>query len=78
MPLYEYRCTSCDEEFEEIVKMNTPAETVPCPKCGRHQSERKISLFASRTGMGGGATGTRASSYAAPSTGGCGGSSGFT
>ena len=28
MPIYEYKCLSCGEEFEKIVKLNSPN-----PKC---------------------------------------------
>ncbi len=33
MPLYEYRCTSCDYRFEKIQKVSDATETA-CPKCG--------------------------------------------
>ena len=40
MPIYEYRCGSCEHEFEELVSMGAPAP--PCPKCGQ-ASERQLS-----------------------------------
>jgi putative FmdB family regulatory protein len=40
MPIYEYRCGSCEHEFEELAAMNAPAP--PCPKCGK-KSERQLS-----------------------------------
>lgn len=40
MPLYEYRCGSCEHEFEELAKFNDPPP--PCPKCGKG-SERQLS-----------------------------------
>ncbi len=33
MPIYEYKCSECGYEFEEIQKFNDPPITV-CPKCG--------------------------------------------
>jgi putative FmdB family regulatory protein len=33
LPLYEYRCTSCNYRFDKIQKFNEEPETV-CPKCG--------------------------------------------
>ncbi len=30
MPLYEYRCTKCEHEFEQTNKMDSP--NPPCPK----------------------------------------------
>ncbi len=33
MPVYEYRCDACEEQFEEFLSLSTkPAP--PCPKCG--------------------------------------------
>ncbi|MEA2383970.1 MAG: hypothetical protein QOH72_3941 [Solirubrobacteraceae bacterium] len=48
MPIYEYRCTACDERFEELVR--NPDVTVPCPSCGDAAAERLLSVFA---GVGG-------------------------
>jgi len=33
MPIYEYKCSECGYEFEEIQKFNDLPITV-CPKCG--------------------------------------------
>ncbi len=33
MPIYEYKCSECGYEFEEIQKFSDPPITV-CPKCG--------------------------------------------
>ena len=41
MPIYEYRCQSCKNEFELLVR----SSTVPaCPNCGSEQLDRKLSL----------------------------------
>ena len=48
MPLYEYRCRQCEEEFEERVRMDTPTETIACPECGVREAERLMSSFSSR------------------------------
>ena len=32
MPIYEYRCESCAERFEELVRR--PDDPVACPECG--------------------------------------------
>lgn len=42
MPIYEYRCPSCSNEFEKIQKVN--ADAPPCPACGSTDAERKVSL----------------------------------
>jgi putative FmdB family regulatory protein len=40
MPIYEFRCGGCGEQFEELVAIDA---TPPCPRCGGH-AERLISL----------------------------------
>ena len=41
MPIYEYRCRGCDEEFELLIRGEaTPA----CPACEGEDLERLISL----------------------------------
>jgi putative FmdB family regulatory protein len=42
MPIYEYRCESCETQFEEYLSMSTkPAP--PCPACGSSDVRRLIS-----------------------------------
>lgn len=42
MPIYEYRCDHCGNEFEEIQRITAPPlET--CPSCGRRSVHRLIS-----------------------------------
>jgi len=48
MPIYEYRCASCSERFEELVRR--PEDPLACPECGGTESERLLSVFA---GVGG-------------------------
>lgn len=43
MPLYEYVCTACGHDFEEMRKFNDP-ELRKCPKCARLKVQKKISL----------------------------------
>lgn len=57
MPLFEYQCSTCGHEFEEIV---TAGSTPTCPRCESENLRKKFSAFA----MGRGGT-TRSS--AAPS-----------
>ena len=43
MPLFEYRCSACQHQFEALVRGSaTPA----CPSCGGTSLERIISMFA--------------------------------
>ncbi len=47
MPVYEYRCRSCDNTFSAlVVSSDTPAEDVVCPRCKEHQAEKLLSMKA--------------------------------
>jgi putative FmdB family regulatory protein len=43
MPIYTYRCASCDTQFERLVRGET---TVTCPECSGRKLERLMSLTA--------------------------------
>ncbi|HHN66333.1 MAG TPA: zinc ribbon domain-containing protein [Nitrospirae bacterium] len=42
MPIFEYKCKSCGEEFEKLV-FGTPE--IRCPKCESADVQKKFSLF---------------------------------
>ncbi len=42
MPMYEFRCTSCHREFEELVSA-TAKETPSCPACSSTKTEKLMS-----------------------------------
>jgi putative FmdB family regulatory protein len=46
MPLYDFHCRSCGEEFERLVR---GGETVECPSCQGRDIERLLSTFALST-----------------------------
>ncbi len=53
MPIYEYKCNDCDNEFEELVFSQD--ELPPCPKCQSKKVEKLMSACAVQTeGSGGG------------------------
>jgi len=43
MPIYEYICKECNQEFEAIVYGSQKAA---CPKCHSKQLARQLSVFA--------------------------------
>jgi putative FmdB family regulatory protein len=45
MPIYEYRCRSCGNEFEALVSASAKASP-PCPSCGAEGAKRLFSTFA--------------------------------
>lgn len=68
MPLYEYRCKSCGEDFEKMVRFT---ETQPplCPTCKSQETEKKLSLVATRSIGSGFSLGSSASSCSTGSSG---------
>lgn len=68
MPIYEYRCATCDERFEELVR--GPDAAVTCPGCGGAEAERLLSAFAG-VGRGAGQAMPDHPRLAQPGGGGC-------
>jgi len=50
MPLYEYKCEDCGEEFEVIRRASDDTEEL-CPSCGK-PAERLFSVFSTGGGVG--------------------------
>jgi putative FmdB family regulatory protein len=48
MPIFEYICNACGEEFEELVLGSRT--DVKCPKCGSSGAQKKVSSFAFKAG----------------------------
>lgn len=46
MPIYEFKCNTCADVFEELVPMNTEGERLTCPSCGTVGAKRLVSAFA--------------------------------
>ena len=68
MPLYEYECGLCGEDFEELVSSSTSDHEVECPACEREGgAQRKLSAFAIRGGGSLGSMGSAAPSASGPS-----------
>lgn len=45
MPIYEYYCTKCGQEFELMRPVSQSSEPAPCGACGE-PGERQLSNFA--------------------------------
>lgn len=51
MPIYEYQCLDCHQEFEKLVRASGPVPV--CPQCGSATLQKKLSTFAAVTAGGG-------------------------
>ncbi len=70
MPMYDYRCNSCDMTFEELVfSSSTPDEEIECPGCGEKNAQKLLSAPMISTGS---------ASTATTGVGGCNARSGFS
>jgi putative FmdB family regulatory protein len=67
MPIYSYRCTACDAEFEQLVRRDT---RVACPECRGRKLEQLMSLPA-RPASAGNAAAPDLSRLGPPASGGC-------
>ncbi|GAB6177260.1 hypothetical protein JCM16814_21510 [Desulfobaculum senezii] len=70
MPIHEFRCEKCGNEFEELVIGSTTQ--VKCPSCGSEKTEKLLSCCQFKSAGGGDSLGTASSS----SSSGCAGCSG--
>ncbi|HZC45073.1 MAG TPA: zinc ribbon domain-containing protein [Candidatus Acidoferrum sp.] len=50
MPIYEYRCASCDRSFEAFVRPGD--DGAQCPHCRGSKLTREMSTFAARSSNG--------------------------
>jgi putative FmdB family regulatory protein len=63
MPLYEYRCTKCGEQFEVRQAMGQDGSNLNCPKCKAAKPEKLISSFSSIGGSGSFSIGNSCSTF---------------
>lgn len=47
MPLYEYRCNECGEEFEKTLRFSEADRLPACPKCASQQTQKRLSRVVS-------------------------------
>ena len=52
MPIYEYRCRTCDHLFQKLQPMSAGPAGVRCPRCDGSEVERQLSAFAAGSSTG--------------------------
>ncbi len=52
MPIYEYRCTQCGEQFEKWLRSMYSEDQILCPKCGSALVEKAVSRLGSSAAAG--------------------------
>jgi putative FmdB family regulatory protein len=50
VPIFEYRCSGCGLDFEQLVR---PEDRVTCPECGSSQVRKQLSVVAAPRKAGG-------------------------
>lgn len=50
MPLYEYRCVDCQEQFEALRPMKDADESIGCPACDGLKTKRTLAVFYAQSG----------------------------
>ena len=56
MPIYEYRCSDCGDDFERFLRSMFSKETITCPSCGSEHVNKAFSLFGSTSSSASGAS----------------------
>jgi putative FmdB family regulatory protein len=57
MPLYEYRCETCGQQYESYKRLAEEMKEETCPACGGRAAKVGISLFTAKgTSPGGGSS----------------------
>lgn len=49
MPIFEYACRQCGNEFETLVRAS---DTPCCSRCSSEDLDKKLSVFAAQTAAG--------------------------
>ena len=52
MPIYEFDCKDCGDNFESLVMSFTKIDGVTCPECESKNIQKKISTFAVKGDLG--------------------------
>jgi len=70
MPLYEYRCENCGQEFEKMLRFDQSDDLPVCPICQSPDTQKRISVFSSKVSGGAFSASNSASSSCSSSRGG--------
>ena len=54
MPLYDYKCEKCGEQFEQLLSASNKNAAVKCPKCNSTKTTRQFSSFTGTCSAGAG------------------------
>ena len=46
MPIFEYRCNDCTNEFEVLQRLSDVDAPTKCPGCGTQDTTKRFSAFA--------------------------------
>jgi len=46
MPIYEYRCQTCNKKFSALIGITAEPDEERCPSCGGAETRRLVSRFA--------------------------------
>ncbi len=65
MPIYEYHCTDCGDDFERFIRSMFSKETIICPECGSDHVSKAFSVFG--TASSGGSRAVSSAAACAPS-----------
>jgi putative FmdB family regulatory protein len=52
MPIYEYKCDSCETKFEKLIRRAADETELACPSCGERHLSQQYSTFAPHAGSG--------------------------
>lgn len=45
MPIYEYSCLKCNNDFSVLQNMSSSEKDTTCSKCGSNNVKKKVSVF---------------------------------
>ncbi len=54
MPIHEFKCTSCEHVFEELILRSSDKDELECPECGTPRVDQLMSSFSCGSSSPGG------------------------